>query len=89
MGQLSWFAAPCLFAQCYIYRLVYIFFSRSTPFWKAYDISFTDKRDPLTASYVATFELIKRFHTILAALRQDDSHLTDEETQKALLDEII
>lgn len=89
MGQLSWLAAPWLFAECYIYRLVYTFFSKSTPFWQAHDIFFTDKRDSLAASHVATFELIKRFRTILAALRQDDSHLADEETQKALLDEII
>ena len=40
-------------------------------------------------SHVATIELVKRFCLILKTLRQEDSHLDVEETQKALFDEII
>ena len=34
LGHLTWLASPWLFAECYLYRLVYTFFSMSTPFWQ-------------------------------------------------------
>jgi damage-control phosphatase, subfamily III len=89
LGQLTWLAAPWLFPECYIHRLAYTFFSESTLFWQSHDIFSIDKRDSLAVSHVATIELVKRFRTILDSLRQDDSQLADEETQKTLLDQII
>ena len=88
-GNLTWLAAPWLFAECYIYRLVYTFFSTSSLFWQSYDIFYTEKCQLLVASHVATIELLKRFGQILESLRSGDRHLADEQTEEALFDEMV
>jgi hypothetical protein len=41
---------------------------------------FTDKRDSLAVSHVATVELVNKFRAILDSLQQEDRQLVDEET---------
>ena len=89
LGKLTWLAAPWLFAECYIYRLVHTFFSLSTPFWQAHDVFFAEKRESLVASHVGVFELVKRFAAILQSFEESNGHIVDGENSKALFDEII
>ena len=89
LGPLTWLAAPWLFAEYYIYRLVHTFFSTSTPFWQAHDIFFVEKKQSLVASHVGVFEIVKRFAAILQSFKDVDEPMDDHDSSKILFDEMI
>ena len=83
----TWLSVPWLFAECYLYRLMYTFFSTSTPFWQKFDEFVTDKRKALVGSEKGAIELVKRFRGMLQAIAENE--FTDEATEKAIFEEMI
>ncbi len=83
----KWLAAPWLYTECYMYRLIHTYFTLSTPFWHSYDMFATSKRSSLVGSKKGTIELVKRFRGVLEAIGQ--KRAVDEETQKAVFEEMI
>lgn len=83
----KWLAAPWLYTECYMYRLIHTYFTLSTPFWHSFDMFATSKRSSLVGSKKGTIELVKRFQGVLHATAEKQA--VDEETQKAIFEEMI
>lgn len=83
----KWLAAPWLYTECYMYRLIHTYFTLSTSFWHSFDLFATSKRSSLVGSKKGAIELIKRFRGVLQAIAEKQS--VDEETQKAIFEEMI
>ena len=82
-----WQAAPWLYTECYMYRLIHTYFTLSTSFWHSFDMFATSKRSSLVGSKKGTIELVKRFRGVLQAIGEKQA--VDEETQKAIFEEMI
>ena len=82
-----WLAAPWLYTECYMYRLIHTYFTLSTPFWHSFDMFATSKRSSLVGSKKGTIELVKRFRGVLQAIAEKQA--VDEETQKAIFEEMV
>lgn len=87
LKDLKWLAAPWLYTECYMYRLIHTYFTLSTPFWHSFDMFATSKRSSLVGSKKGTIELVKRFRGVLQAVAENQG--VDEETQKAIFEEMI
>lgn len=87
LGDCKWLAAPWLYTECYMYRLIHTYFTLSTPFWHSFDMFATSKRLSLVGSKKGTIELVKRLHVMLQAIVEKKA--VDEETQKAIFEEMI
>ena len=85
--DLKWLAAPWLYTECYMYRLIHTYFTLSTPFWHSFDMFATSKRSSLVGSKKGTIELVKRFRGVLQAVAENQA--ADEETQEAIFEEMI
>ena len=83
----KWLAAPWLYTECYMYRLIHTYFTLSTHFWHSFDVFATSKRSSLVGSKKGTIELVKRFRGVLRAIAEKQS--VDEETEKAIFEEMI
>ena len=83
----KWQAAPWLYTECYMYRLIHTYFTLSTPFWHSFDMFATSKRSSLVGSKKGTIELVKRFRAVLQAIPEKQA--VDEETEKAIFEEMI
>lgn len=83
----KWLAAPWLYTECYMYRLIHTYFTLSTPFWHSFDMFATSKRSSLVGSMKGTIELVKNFREVLDAIVEKEA--IDEETQKAIFEEMI
>ena len=83
----KWLAAPWLYTECYMYRLIHTYFTLSTHFWHSFDVFATSKRSSLVGSKKGTIELVKRFRAALHAIAE--KQVVDEETQKAIFEEMI
>ena len=83
----KWQAAPWLYTECYMYRLIHTYFTLSTPFWHSFDMFATSKRSSLVGSKKGTIELVKRFRALLQAIPEKQA--VDEETEKAIFEEMI
>ena len=83
----EWFAAPWLYTECYMYRLIHTYFTFSTPFWHSFDMFATSKRSSLVGSKKGTIELVKRFRGVLSTMAEKQA--VDEETEKAIFEEMI
>lgn len=83
----KWLAAPWLYTECYMYRLIHTYFTLSTPFWHSFDMFASSKRSSLVGSKKGAVELIKRFWGVLQAIAE--KQLVDEEAQKAIFEEMI
>jgi len=83
----TWLAAPWLYTECYMYRLIHTFFTTATPFWKTFDIFVTSKRQSLVSSKKGTIELVKRFRGMLQAIASEET--ADDATQKAIFEEMV
>ena len=83
----KWLAAPWLYTECYMYRLIHTYFTLSTPFWHSFDMFATSKRSSLVGSKKGAIELVKRFRGVLDDMAE--SQAADEETQKAIFEEMI
>ena len=87
LKDLKWLAAPWLYTECYMYRLIHTYFTLSTPFWHSFDMFATSKRLSLVGSKKGTIELVKRFRGVLQAVAGNQA--ADEETQEAIFEEMI
>ena len=87
LNRPTWLNAPWLYTECYLYRLLHTYFTRSTPFWKSFDIFVTDKRKALVGSKKGTIELVKRFNGVMKAIA--DGEINDDATRKALIEEMV
>ena len=83
----EWFAAPWLYTECYMYRLIHTYFTLSTHFWHSFDVFATSKRSSLVGSRKGTIELVKRFRGVLSTIAEKQA--VDEETEKVLFEEMI
>lgn len=83
----KWLAAPWLYTECYMYRLIHTYFTLSTPFWHSFDMFATSKRSSLVGSKKGTIELVKKFREVLQAIAEKQA--VDEETQRAIFEEMI
>ena len=82
----KWQAAPWLYTECYMYRLIHTYFTLSTPFWHSFDMFATSKRSSLVGSKKGTIELVKRFRGVLRAIAENQA--VDEDTEKAIFEEM-
>lgn len=87
LKDLKWLAAPWLYTECYMYRLIHTYFTLSTPFWHSFDMFATSKRLSLVGSKKGTIELVKRFRGVLQVVAGNQA--ADEETQEAIFEEMI
>ena len=83
----KWLAAPWLYTECYMYRLIHTYFTLSTDFWHSFDMFATSKRSALVGSRKGAVELVKRFRGVLEDMVEIQA--ADEETQKAIFEEMI
>ena len=83
----EWLAAPWLYTECYMYRLIHTYFTLSTHFWHSFDVFATSKRASLVGSKKGTIELVKRFRGVLSSIAEKQA--VDEETEKAIFEEMI
>ena len=83
----TWLRSPWLYTECYLYRLIHTFFSRSTLFWQSFDMFGTIKRQSFVDSKKGAIELIQRFRVILQVIRE--KRAIDEATQRTIFGEMI
>jgi len=83
----TWHNVPWLFSECYMYRMIHIFFATSTPFWQSFDVFTKSKIQSLEGSKTGVLELVKRFHSMRKAIAHNE--VSDEETQKAVFEEMV
>ena len=83
----EWLAAPWLYTECYMYRLIHTYFTLSTHLWHSFDIFATSKSISLAGSKKGIIELVKRFRAVLSTIAEKQA--VDEETEKAIFEEMI
>ncbi|EGD87835.1 hypothetical protein H112_04305 [Trichophyton rubrum D6] len=84
-GELSWFDAPWLFAECYLYRRMSTHFALSKH-WKEYDVFAQQKMSTFRSSRPAVLELATRYKDLSQDLKQIHSKrddMTPEQHQEA------
>ncbi|KND03902.1 uncharacterized protein SPPG_01355 [Spizellomyces punctatus DAOM BR117] len=78
----TWFSAPWLFVECYMYRKIREIFSR-TKYWKDFDVFAAQQKEPaLFGSLKSVEELGKHLHDV-------ELSLTNELERKAILKEFL
>ncbi|KAK6835963.1 hypothetical protein PG987_006458 [Apiospora arundinis] len=89
LGNPTWFNAPWLYSECYLYRRVNTSFNLST-YWKSYDIFARQKMSTFRSSRPAVLELAARFKELVLQIdKGKNSTSTDyEEAQEALFHEM-
>ncbi|KAL5510965.1 hypothetical protein ACEPAG_3684 [Sanghuangporus baumii] len=73
----TWFTAPWLYAECYLYRLLRSWFAITT-YWKYYDPFLSGKEDSFKASSAAIYKLAATMHEFeetRSELKKDPSKL--------------
>ncbi|EIN05895.1 DUF89-domain-containing protein [Punctularia strigosozonata HHB-11173 SS5] len=61
----TWFTAPWLYAECYLYRLLRSWFTTSpSMFWQSFDPFFGQKMDTLKSSGDAIYQLATTLHEV-------------------------
>ncbi|KAK2798874.1 hypothetical protein FQN51_007234 [Onygenales sp. PD_10] len=83
-GELTWFSAPWLYTECYLYRRINTLFSRSNS-WKTYDIFARQKMSTFKSSRPAVLELATKYHELIHELEQGSSsqHKTPSQIEEA------
>ena len=84
----TWQAAPWLYAECYLYRLIHVEFKSSSSFWQSFDMFATDKWKALVGSEKGAVELVKRFRAMLKAIKEK-KEISDEAAERAIFEEMI
>lgn len=69
LGRPTWFAAPWLFAECYLYRLLRTFFENSTH-WKHYDPFSSQKLSAFRSSGAAIEQLAQTLEQLISQQQQ-------------------
>ncbi|KAI0946049.1 hypothetical protein AcV7_010130 [Taiwanofungus camphoratus] len=62
-GKGTWFTAPWLYAECYLYRLLRSLFVQ-TKYWRAYDPFLAQKQETFRKSSQAIFQLATTMHEL-------------------------
>ncbi|KAH9948501.1 DUF89 domain-containing protein [Amylocystis lapponica] len=84
-GKGSWFTAPWLYAECYLYRLIRSYFVR-TKYWKTYDPFLAQKQETFRSSSKAIFQLATTMHELE---RDKASFASDPDSLGVLFREMI
>ncbi|KAI0072176.1 DUF89 domain-containing protein [Panus rudis PR-1116 ss-1] len=84
-GNGTWFTAPWLFAECYLYRLLRSYFSESKQ-WKTFDPFASQKESTFRSSGTAIYQLAKMMHE-LETDKQELKH--DSEKLGVLFKEMV
>ncbi|CAG8491866.1 9920_t:CDS:2 [Paraglomus occultum] len=81
----TWYTAPWLFTECYLYRRIYTYFARST-YWNTYDPFCQQKEAAFKASQVAMLALAERIDELISSegLRLDHRIVFHELVQISL-----
>jgi hypothetical protein len=83
--QDTWYTAPWLYAECYLYRLLRSYVSQ-TAHWKAYDPFFIQKQETLQGSGVAIHQIATTVHELES---QKGSLESDPDKLEVLFKEMI
>ncbi|WEW56616.1 Hairy/enhancer-of-split with YRPW motif protein 2 [Emydomyces testavorans] len=86
-GEMSWFNAPWLYAECYLYRRINVIFSR-TKRWKHYDIFARQKMATFKSSRPAVLELGARYTDLHKEIKAHHSGEQDEKAEELLFVEM-
>ncbi|KAF8525585.1 DUF89 domain-containing protein [Hysterangium stoloniferum] len=84
-GKNTWFSAPWLYAECYLYRLVRTYFSTST-YWKEYDPFHAQKEQTFRSSASAIYQLA---HTFAELDQEKDIIRSDPAKLEVLFNEML
>ncbi|KAI0403350.1 DUF89-domain-containing protein [Xylaria palmicola] len=71
LGTPTWFTAPWLYCECYLYRRISTSFGLSAH-WKGYDVFARQKITTFRSSRPAVLELAARYKDLVAQLEADD-----------------
>ncbi|MCJ1393439.1 hypothetical protein MMC18_006313 [Xylographa bjoerkii] len=83
LGPPTWFSAPWLYTECYLYRRMNTFFALSKH-WKSYDVFAKQKMSTFKSSRPAVLELAAKYRELVQQLESDTASSRDpEERQKA------
>ncbi|KDQ17073.1 hypothetical protein BOTBODRAFT_30461, partial [Botryobasidium botryosum FD-172 SS1] len=85
-GSNTWFTAPWLFAECYLYRFIRTFFS-CTIHWQDYDPFFEQKEDTFKSSGDAVYQLAQTMSEFSSELRQESG--PDYALLKPIFEEMV
>ncbi|KAG7447265.1 DUF89 domain-containing protein [Guyanagaster necrorhizus] len=69
----TWFTAPWLFAECYLYRLIWSFLLQTTH-WRRYDPFRAQKIDAFQKSGVAIYSWVAQLNTEIATIIHELDH---------------
>ncbi|KZT05259.1 DUF89-domain-containing protein [Laetiporus sulphureus 93-53] len=84
-GHGSWFTAPWLYAECYLYRLLRSYFTQ-TQHWRAHDPFLSQKEETFRKSSKAIFQMATTMHE----LEEDKDKLVSEPADlKVIFGEMI
>ncbi|KAG8936124.1 hypothetical protein FRC02_004442 [Tulasnella sp. 418] len=86
-GKNTWFTAPWLFAECYLYRLIRTWFSLTNN-WKQYDPFSLQKEDVFKSSGAAVYQLAQTMAEIDAESAKSGLD-SDPERLEALFEEML
>ncbi|KAI0049733.1 DUF89 domain-containing protein [Auriscalpium vulgare] len=81
----TWFTAPWLYAECYLYRLIRSFFAQ-TKQWRTYDPFLAQKQSTFKASGTAIYQLATTMHDLEA---EKDTLASDPDKLEVLFREMI
>ncbi|EJD46326.1 DUF89 domain-containing protein [Auricularia subglabra TFB-10046 SS5] len=84
-GKNTWFKAPWLFAECYLYRLFRSWFAQ-TKYWTTYDPFRAQKIDAFKSSGAAVYKLANTMHELAS---ERDALLADPEKLEILFKEML
>ncbi|KAK8860126.1 DUF89-domain-containing protein [Apiospora arundinis] len=89
LGNPTWFNAPWLYSECYLYRRVNTSFNLST-YWKSYDIFARQKMSTFRSSRPAVLELAARFKELVLQIDKGKNNTSTEYegAQEALFHEM-
>ncbi|OJD14241.1 hypothetical protein AJ78_05399 [Emergomyces pasteurianus Ep9510] len=91
-GGLTWFNAPWLYTECYLYRRINVLFALSTH-WKTYDIFARQKMSTFKSSRPAVLELAAKYMELIQQMESGEGGQAKppeqiEETERLLFMEM-
>ncbi|KAL1995186.1 hypothetical protein VTN49DRAFT_1373 [Thermomyces lanuginosus] len=81
-GQLTWYNAPWLYTECYLYRRIATLFARSKH-WKNYDVFARQKLSTFKSSRAAVLELAARYRKLAKEAGEDKKGVSSEQIEEA------
>ncbi|PGG96828.1 hypothetical protein AJ79_09434 [Helicocarpus griseus UAMH5409] len=83
-GGITWFGAPWLYTECYLYRRINVIFTLSTH-WKTYDIFARQKMSTFKSSRPAVLELATKYKELIQQIDSGEGsqNKTPEQIEEA------